>query len=80
MLEADLLILDDLGAQASSKLASSLIYTVVNERAAVRGIPTIINTNLDPAHLERNYGTAVTSRLLGEFTVMYFVGQDLRLN
>ncbi|MBP5288784.1 MAG: ATP-binding protein [Clostridia bacterium] len=80
MLEAELLILDDLGAESASALAPSLIYTVVNERAAVLGLPTIINTNLDPQHLERKYGAAVTSRLLGEFLVMHFVGSDLRLN
>ena len=80
MQEADLLILDDLGAEPSSKLASSLVYTLVNERATMRGLPTIISTNLDPAHLERNYDTAVTSRLLGDFTVMHFIGSDLRLN
>ena len=80
MLEAELLILDDLGAEPSSTLASSLIYTVVNERATVRNLPTIINTNLDMAHLERTYGAAVTSRLLGLFKVMHFVGSDLRIN
>lgn len=80
MLEAELLILDDLGAEPASKLAASLIYTVVNERALVRGLPTIINTNLDAAHLERQYDTAVTSRLLGDFEVMHFIGTDLRLS
>lgn len=80
MLEAELLILDDLGAEPASALASSLVYTVVNERASVRGLPTIINTNLDRNHLERKYGEAVTSRLIGIFYYMHFVGQDLRIN
>lgn len=80
MLEAELLILDDLGAEPASKLAASLIYTVVNERTLVRGLPTIINTNLDAAHLERQYDSAVLSRLLGDFEVMQFIGTDLRLS
>ena len=80
MLEAELLILDDLGAEPVSALAVSLIYTVVNERTVVQGLPTIISTNLDRKLLERNYGQAVTSRLLGEFKVMQFAGIDQRIN
>ena len=77
-LDAELLILDDLGAEAPSKATASVLYSIVNTRAAVRGVPTIISTNLSYRQLEKQYDTAITSRLFGDFTVKLFQGEDVR--
>ena len=38
----------------------------------------IISTNLAPADLRRFYDKRITSRLLGEFSVLVFEGRDVR--
>jgi DNA replication protein DnaC len=43
--EADLLVLDDLGAHASSLWASEKLYQIVNFRT-VAGLPMVVTTNL----------------------------------
>lgn len=79
LLEAELLILDDLGTEPNSKLSSSAIYRLINHRVAVKGLPTIISTNLTYRQLEKEYDTAILSRLLGEFSVKFFRGEDIRM-
>ena len=76
---APLLILDDLGTEASSKANTSAIYHLINHRASVAALPTIINTNLTAKQLEKQYDTATYSRLLGEFETKVFLGSDIRL-
>jgi len=79
LFEAELLILDDLGTEPSSKVTSSAIYQLINHRVAVSGKPTIISTNLSYRQLEKQYDTAILSRLLGEFQVKFFQGEDIRM-
>lgn len=79
LFEAELLILDDLGTEPSSKANTSAIYHLINHRASVAELPTLINTNLAAKQLEKQYDTATTSRLLGEFVTKVFVGNDVRL-
>ena len=78
ILEADLLILDDLGTEPQSKTANSVIYNLINTRTLVKGLPIIISTNLPYRQLEKQYDSPITSRLFGEFEVMPFQGQDVR--
>ncbi len=79
LFEAELLILDDLGTEASSKAGIAAIYRLINHRASVLGLPTIISTNLSYRQLEKQYDTAILSRLLGEFQVKLFQGSDIRM-
>ncbi len=79
ILEAELLILDDLGTEPTSQTGTSALYQIINHRAAVVEKPTIISTNLTYRELEKRYDTATLSRLLGEFEVKYFVGNDVRM-
>jgi DNA replication protein DnaC len=78
-MEAELLILDDLGTEPSTKTSSSAIYRLINQRVLVKGLPTIISTNLTYRQLEKEYDSAVLSRLLGEFNVKLFRGEDIRM-
>ncbi|MBR3837303.1 MAG: ATP-binding protein [Clostridia bacterium] len=76
--EAELLILDDLGTEPTSQTTSSAFYQLINTRASVMGLPTIISTNLTHHQLEKQYDTATLSRLLGDFKVKLFLGSDVR--
>lgn len=73
---ADLLILDDLGAEFDSQFNNALAYNIINSRLNL-GKPTIVSTNFDAAELNKRYGERVTSRL---FTMeqLIFAGNDIR--
>ena len=76
-LGCDLLILDDLGAEMPSTFVTSALYQLVNSRL-LTGKRTIINTNLAPTEIEKRYGAAVASRLMGEYQLLTFFGEDIR--
>ena len=77
LLECDLLILDDLGAEHSTAFTKSSIYNIVNTRM-LASLPVIISTNLSTAQLNQEYGERVASRVLGTYTVLRFFGSDVR--
>lgn len=77
VLGCDLLVLDDLGAEFLTNFSSSALYNIVNTRL-VESRPTIISTNLDPAGIEEKYSPRMLSRLIGGYTVMKFLGKDIR--
>ncbi|MBO4693120.1 MAG: ATP-binding protein [Clostridia bacterium] len=75
--DCDLLIIDDLGGEFVSPYIQSLVYNIVNTRLLARK-PTIINTNLSMAEINRIYTPRVASRLLGEYNAKRFLGNDIR--
>lgn len=77
MTSCDLLILDDLGAEFSSPFYTSCLYNLINGRM-LEGKPTIISTNLGQKELMERYGEQITSRLIGTFVPLVFVGKDIR--
>ena len=77
LLECDLLILDDLGAEHSTEFTRSCIYNIVNTRM-MASKPVVISTNFSTAQLNGEYGERVTSRVLGTYTVLRFFGSDVR--
>ncbi len=79
VLEADLLIIDDLGAEFSTSFTVSTIYNIINTRQ-LQGRPTIINSNLDNTKkLQEAYSERFVSRLLGNYTLLTFKGEDIRI-
>ena len=74
----DLLLIDDLGAECGSQYTAATFFNLLNTRL-MENKPTLINTNLNRAQLEKNYGERVLSRLLGEFRVLLFAGKDVRM-
>lgn len=74
---ADLLIIDDLGAEVHSKNSVSYFYTLINTRL-IAGKPVIVSTNLTGSSLQSQYESRIVSRLLGEYTVSVFTGEDVR--
>lgn len=77
LLEADLLILDDLGAEYPSQFNVSTLYNIVNSRLGKRK-PTIISSNLLSKELETRYTDRIVSRLMTQYTYFRFVGSDVR--
>ncbi len=75
--EADLLIMDDLGAELTNQFTVSSLYNIINTRIN-RGKSMIISTNLGQKGLFERYDERITSRLLGEFGVLLFKGTDIR--
>lgn len=75
--DADLLIIDDLGTEIQSKSAVSYFYTLINTRL-ISSKPTILSTNLTPTELNSQYEKRIVSRLFGEYTVLQFTGEDIR--
>ncbi len=77
LLECDLLILDDLGAEFSTQFTVATVYNIINTRLLKR-LPTIISTNLDMEGIQQKYTERVASRLIGEYTLLRFSGKDVR--
>lgn len=75
--ECDLLIVDDLGCEMMNQFSLSCVYNLINTRLNA-GRPTIINTNLTSDELRKTYFDRITSRLLGEYRILLFKGEDIR--
>ena len=73
---ADLVIIDDLGAEFESEFGNASINELVCD-AILNGKALIIISNLSVTELEARYGQRLTSRLNG-FEVLEFVGEDIR--
>lgn len=77
LIECDLLIFDDLGAEFCTQFTVSTIYNIINSRL-LNGHPTIISSNLSLPELEAKYTRRVTSRIVGEYRHLRFFGRDIR--
>ncbi|MBQ8965346.1 ATP-binding protein [Ruminococcus sp.] len=77
LLGAELLILDDLGAEFKTTFTESVIYEIINERLNNRK-PTIISSNLSSNELYQKYNERIVSRIVGNFIPHIFVGNDIR--
>ena len=77
-LNCDLLILDDLGSELTTQFTQSALYEVVNARL-VGEKSTVISSNLSLEEVGRRYAPAIASRLRGEYHLLQFFGDDIRL-
>lgn len=77
LLECDLLILDDLGAEFTTNFTTATLNNIITTRL-LASRPTIISTNLKMQELENKYSRRITSRIIGEFVLLNFKGNDVR--
>ena len=77
ILDCDLLIIDDLGAEFSTQFTVSALYNIINCRD-LEGKPTIISTNLSPEKLKDTYSDRIASRILSNYVILQFDGADIR--
>lgn len=79
LLDADLLVLDDLGTELVNAYVISTLYNIVDTRMG-RKRPTIYTTNIiDEALLTARYTEKISSRLLGSCEMYRLLGDDIRL-
>ena len=78
LLQVDLLIIDDLGTEFATMFTASELFRIINDRKLHKK-PVVISTNLDYKALMEHYSDRVMSRLIGEYTVMKFFGDDIRM-
>ncbi len=75
--ECELLIIDDLGTELTNQFTTSCLYGLLNTRLN-RHLPVILSTNLETDEFRKRYWDRITSRVLGNFTIMPFKGTDIR--
>lgn len=74
----DLLIIDDLGTELSTQFSNLAIYNILNRRL-LNNKKIIISTNLNTDELMSTYSERIYSRILGNFGMYKFFGDDIRL-
>jgi len=78
ILSVDLLIMDDLGTELTSRVTSADLFNIINTRLLNKK-STIISTNLSLKELEKYYTDRIVSRIMGEYTLFNFKGEDIRV-
>jgi DNA replication protein DnaC len=73
---AELLVLDDIGAEPDRQDYRSDFYNLINSRMNL-GNPTIISTNLTMSELKLRYGDRILSRFM-TMKILKFYGNDIR--
>lgn len=82
LFNVDLLIIDDLGAEAQSSAKLSEFFDIINTRILnqpIKNTKTILSTNLPLEKFRDHYDQRIVSRVLGEFDIIQLLGNDIRL-
>lgn len=77
-----LLIIDDIGAERQTDMRYSDFLDILDRRNILHekyGYGTVFSTNLDPKALLSYYGERICSRLFGQYEIIRFAGDDIRL-
>ena len=80
LLNVDLLIIDDLGTECINNMKFSELFNIINTRLlnSNKVTKTIISTNLSLDNLFSTYDERIVSRLVGNYNICYFFGDDIR--
>ena len=78
ILEADMLIIDDLGTELTNTFTVSQLFHCINERI-LRGKSTIISTNLTPNGMRDCYTERIFSRIVSHYRIFELFGEDIRI-
>lgn len=74
----DLLIIDDLGTEMTNTFVLSKFFETINRRHLARK-STLISTNLSVEALKETYTERSSSRILGNYTLVKLIGNDIRI-
>ncbi|MCM1578263.1 MAG: ATP-binding protein [Ruminococcus sp.] len=77
LLECDLLIMDDLGAEQDTPFNETALYNIINTRINT-GSPFIISTNLMQEKFSERYNERIISRIMFSGKRLKFAGNDIR--
>ena len=75
--ECDLLILDDLGSEFVTQFTCAELFRIINSRLLAEK-KMIISTNLNRSMLKNTYNERIASRITGSFSILEFLGEDIR--
>ncbi len=78
LINCDLLIIDDLGSEQITDFSKTELFNLIN-RKLLKQKKMLISTNCGLEVILRNYSERMSSRLLGEFTLCKFYGEDIRI-
>ena len=78
LLECDLLIIDDLGAEYLNEFSITELFNLINKRI-LGGKKMLISTNLTLPGITKQYSERIASRLIGEFKLCKFYSEDIRI-
>lgn len=79
LLNCDLLIIDDLGSEQITDFSKTELFTFLNKKL-LKGSKMLVSTNCGLENLANLYSERISSRLLGEFTLCKFYGNDIRIS
>lgn len=78
ILDCDLLIIDDLGAEHLNEFSITELFNVINKRILTKR-KMLISTNLTLPGITKQYSERIASRLIGEFKLCKFYSEDIRI-
>lgn len=74
----DLLVIDDLGSENINDFSKIEFFNLINKKLLAKK-KMLISTNLTLEQLLQTYSERITSRLLGNFDIFKFYGEDIRI-
>lgn len=78
LIDCDLLIVDDLGTEQISDFSKTELFNLLNKKL-LKNKKMIVSTNCKLEELLKIYSERITSRLIGNFTLSKFYGDDIRI-
>jgi len=78
LINCDLLIIDDLGTEQLSDFTKAEMFNLLNTKL-LKQKKMLVSTNLTLESLLKTYSERITSRLIGNFTLCKFFGDDIRI-
>lgn len=78
LVDCDLLIIDDLGAEQKNELSVTELFNLINKKL-LKNKKMLVSTNLSIADITKIYSERFCSRLLGEFKLRKFFSDDIRI-
>jgi len=75
---SDLLIIDDLGTELPGNFVTAALYGLLNDRL-LEGKATVVSTNLTIDEIRERYSPQIASRLQGQYKLLLFLGEDIRV-
>jgi DNA replication protein DnaC len=78
LLDCDLLIIDDLGAEQRNEFTVTELFNLINKKL-LRNKRMLVSTNLTLPDITKAYSERMSSRLIGDFKLNKFYSEDIRI-
>lgn len=79
LIECDLLIIDDLGAESKNEFSITELFNLINKKL-LKNKKMLVSTNLSLPNITQIYSERIYSRLLGDFRLFKFYSEDIRIS